>query len=265
MRVAVLLATYNGERYLGEQLNSLLAQTFTNFTIHVSDDASQDDTAALLDAYALRFPDKFVIHNNLKRLGAKDNFFFLLSRVEADRYFFSDQDDVWYPEKMERLLKKMGVKEMPYLVHCDLEVVDESLKPLYPSFWARMGIKPEEPHPLAKLLRYDAVTGCALLFNCALRERVLATGFPTMHDQWLGLTAAIFGGIGLVREPLVRYRQHAQNVIGAKPPTFFKWLISGLRRHLLNDCPRRKIARLLLEKYDLPKDAHDTVSRFLKK
>ncbi len=270
MSIAVLLATYNGERFLTEQIESLLNQTVKEFKIHVSDDQSQDGTLSIIESYAHRFPDKFVIHKKNTRLGAKENFYFLLGKVSSSYLFFCDQDDVWDPFKMEKLLKKMKQMEgvfgqIPLLVHCDLRVMNESLEVIHPSFWEYMGILPMEPHPLGRLLRYDAVTGCASLMNGALRELVVKKVPPVMHDAWMALGASIFGQIGVVREPLVDYRQHSQNVVGAKPPTFFKWLISGMNRHLFNKCPRRERAQFLLEYFNLPEKEKQVVLQFLKK
>jgi glycosyltransferase involved in cell wall biosynthesis len=270
MSVAVLLATYQGEAFLEEQIESLLNQTFSEFTIHVSDDLSDDRTVSILEAYAHRLPQKFVLHKKNNRLGVKDHFFFLLKEVSASYLFFCDQDDVWHPSKMERLMSKMHEMEsrfgsIPLLVHCNLRVVSESLEVIHPSFWSFMGIEVFEPHKIDHLLRYDAVTGCALLINKELKQLILPMGFPIMHDAWLALGASLFGQIGVVKEALVDYRQHKNNVIGAKPVTFFKKLRDRVNRHIFGRSLRKERAQLLLKHFDVKKEEREIILEFLKK
>ena len=137
--IAVLLATYNGERFLREQIESLYAQTIKDWTIYVHDDGSTDGTKAILDEYVEK-KDNFVVLDYPSQKGASNNFFSLLKRVNASYFFFADQDDVWMSNKMEKCLVRMlqiekSTISKPVLVCCDACVTDEKLKVVSPSLW----------------------------------------------------------------------------------------------------------------------------------
>lgn len=144
--IDVLLASCDGEKFLAAQLDSILAQSYNHFRIIVSDDASQDKSPIILQKYAERYPEKFVIIESHpspsqgERLGAKANFSKLLGFSSAPYIMFSDQDDVWMPQKIEKTLLEMKSLELkygalPFLVHSDLVVVEENMKVLNHSFW----------------------------------------------------------------------------------------------------------------------------------
>jgi glycosyltransferase involved in cell wall biosynthesis len=224
--VTVLLATRNGAAHLAEQLDSLLAQTLPA-RILVRDDASGDATPALIDHYARKHPSIEHIEPGSPASGsATANFSRLLSHVlgtsSAPPYLMlCDQDDVWLPAKVEVTLARMRTLErsypgQPLLVHTDMIVTDEDLRPLHPSLW---GYQHSNPHldGLNRLLLQNTVTGCSVLCNLALAR--LAAPIPAavaMHDWWLALTASAFGHIGIVEEPTLYYRQHERNATGAK-------------------------------------------------
>lgn len=220
--IDILLATYNGERFLAEQLNSLLAQRSVNIRVLVHDDGSTDATRDILQNYAQRFPDKIVLIDGPTRLGARGNFAYLLQHVAAPYVALSDQDDVWLQNKLRILLAKIHEmeaaygKNTPLLVHCDLEVVDEGMAPIHRSFWCYQGINPARDK-LNHLLVQNNVTGCASLMNLALvRYALPIPGFARMHDHWIALVASAFGHASYVRRPLVKYRQHEKNTLGAR-------------------------------------------------
>ncbi|MGC3963372.1 MAG: glycosyltransferase family 2 protein [Rhodocyclaceae bacterium] len=222
-RIDILLATYNGGRYLSEQLASLETQTHPDWHLIVRDDGSSDDTNAILQDFARRCPQRVTMLPTEARLGARASFAALMSQAKADYIAFCDQDDIWQPQKLERLFACMRNLEgeadvVPALVHCDLELVDETLSPIAPSFWRYQGIDPAR-NDLARLLMENTVTGCATLINRALLERALPMpDAAQMHDYWLALIAAAMGRIAYVDASLVRYRQHGKNVVGASRP-----------------------------------------------
>lgn len=221
--VDILLGTFNGARYLQAQIESLHAQQDVSFRILVRDDASTDDTPAIIARYRRAAPDSFVILSNPAPEGAIRNFSALLERSEAPYVALCDQDDVWVPHKLRALHTKMRELEAragpdtPMLVHSDLRVVDDSLRELHPSFWRYSGFDPGHA-TFARLLVKNTITGCATLANRALVR--LALPIPSsaiLHDYWLALVCAAAGRSATVREPLVAYRQHARNVVGARP------------------------------------------------
>lgn len=220
--IAVLLATYNGERFLREQIESLYAQTIKDWTIYVHDDGSTDGTKAILDEYAEK-KDNFVVLDYPSQKGASNNFFSLLKRVDASYFFFADQDDVWMSNKMEKCLGRMlqiekSTISKPVLVCCDACVTDEKLKVISPSLWERSGAHPEFLTNFNESAATPFVTGCTMLLNNAAKESVLwdVIEKATMHDAFI--TLCVFKAYGIVepiRESLMYYRQHGENTLGA--------------------------------------------------
>lgn len=225
--VEVLLATYNGERFLRQQIDSILSQSYENLRILARDDGSSDSTMAILNEYEQRFPNRFrIIPKSTPGRGAKENFLQLMKVSTADYVCFSDQDDVWLADKVNRTMLAMAVLESqrgmttPLLVFTDLRVVDDALKMLHKSFWQHSGTKPGHIHRLNLLLGHNVVTGCTMLINRSLLD--MALHMPqeaSMHDSWIALLASSFGAAKIVPEKTVLYRQHDQNVIGTDERT----------------------------------------------
>lgn len=220
-KISVLLATYNSEKYIREQIESLFAQSYNNISITVSDDNSTDSTMEILNEYALKHENFFIIKSSEPLKSAQANFWFLLKNApEADYYMFCDHDDLWKKEKIEKTLKKMQDIEnpqMPALVHSDLSVVDEKLNVISPSMFSMQ--KLSKIQSLENTLIQNNVTGCTVMINNALRN--LATKKQTvenmlMHDWFLAILCLATGTVGFVDEPLILYRQHGNNEVGAK-------------------------------------------------
>jgi glycosyltransferase involved in cell wall biosynthesis len=234
--VHVLLACYNGEKYLQAQLDSLLNQTFSAFHILARDDGSTDATLQILKEYQEKHPEKIKLITSSSRLGVVGNFSALLMQSSADYVFFSDQDDLWHLDKMQDFLDVIQAHEalypqMPLLIHSDLEVVSQSLHILHPSFWQLSGLIPAKMQRFNRLLVQNCVTGCAMAINKPLRS--LIGEMPEaalMHDGWIALIAAAFGKIVSMDKTTVKYRQHSANAIGA-PRSFFKAVWHKLGTH----------------------------------
>ena len=223
-RIDILLATYNGARFLPEQLASLAAQTHTDWRLLVRDDGSRDNSVEIVRDWAKGVPQTVeIVEDGRTGLGASLNFAALLEQSDAPYFAFCDQDDVWLPEKLELMLRLMHQFEhhdgadKPLLAFCDLAVVDEQMQELSSSFWhaSRLPMTAETLRPNQIMVR-NPVTGCATLGNAALRN----IGLPIpadarMHDWWLALVAGAGGGLRPVPKALVRYRQHRNNVVGA--------------------------------------------------
>ena len=225
-RIYILLGTYNGARFIGEQLRSIQGQTVSNWNLLVRDDGSHDGTLEVVAEAARRDERIRFLRDAHGRLGAVGNFGELMRiahAAKADYIFFSDQDDVWVSNKIaDQLTYLMGMEsghgqKTPILVHSDLEVISEQLERIHPSFMGYQGLAHESRDPLRVLLTQNFVTGCATAINRPLLE--LATPLPAeaiMHDWWLALCAAACGRLEYLPHALVRYRQHGANQIGAE-------------------------------------------------
>lgn len=223
MKIEILLATYNGEKFLHEQLLSIAGQSKTDFKVLISDGGSTDRTLEIAKEWAVKDP-RFQLLPSIGRLGVQENFSRLMKEATGDYLFFADQDDVWkkdklalFIEKMDQLEREHG-KEKPLLVHSDLEVVDEKLALISPSFWKFIRLDPFKGNRFSRLLLQNTVTGAVCLINRPLLE--LAKPVPpeaVMHDWWLALVASAFGVIGSIESSTVFYRQHGKNAVGAKP------------------------------------------------
>lgn len=238
LEVEVLLATCNGERFLREQIDSILGQDYEHLRVLARDDGSSDRTPEILLEYATRFPDRFnVLLSEHAPIGAKQNFLLLMKAATANHICFCDQDDVWLPNKirrtkeaMDRLESKWG-KNLPLLVFTDLRVVDDKLNQLHPSFWAYMGIDPERIGQLNRLLVQGVVTGCTALLNRRLIN--LSLRMPDealMHDRWIALLTSTMGKYTAVKRPTILYRQHDRNTLGTGSTQQTKTLLERFGR-----------------------------------
>jgi glycosyltransferase involved in cell wall biosynthesis len=243
---AILLATYNGARFLPVQLDSLLAQTYQDYVVVARDDGSQDTTSDLLFNFKKQREGRCLIISDRDRdLGACRNFGRLLRLALAHdselKYFaFCDQDDWWAPDKLRAMISQLCAlrqenPDLPLLVHCDLEIVDEELRPIASSYWRHQKVDPAQ-HQLRSLLFRNSTVGCAMIINRKLAEIVLPIPAEAiMHDWWITLVAAITGKIGVAPRRFVKYRQHKGNTLGAKSRGLKRFLsLEHWRTRILN-------------------------------
>jgi len=226
-KICISLCSYNGEDFLEEQIESILLQSEENLSLIIRDDKSSDSSNDILEIFRQR-DSRVSLSNTLdENLGAKENFSYLLkesSHAPFDYFALSDQDDVWIESKLALQLSAMQQIEARrplgrpiILVHSDLEVVNASLDRVAPSLMKYQGIHHEPINPLCVLLAQNFVTGCTILMNRELLDFALPVPEEAlMHDWWLALCAAVFGHIEYIDEPLVKYRQHGKNEVGAK-------------------------------------------------
>jgi hypothetical protein len=222
-RVQILLSTWNGERWLPELLASLEKQTFQDWQLLVRDDGSTDQTLRIVLKWQAAHPDKLAgLLLDGSHLGSKLSFSRLVEASTAPCLMFCDQDDVWFPEKVElqytalRRLEAQYGESMPLLVHSDLVVVDAERAIQAVSFWDYRDFEIGQ-RKQAYLLN-NVVTGCATAFNRAAADWAFPLPFYAMeHDRWLALVCAWFGQIQALPHPLLLYRQHEDNLIGAEP------------------------------------------------
>lgn len=218
----ILMAVYNGEEYLAEQIESILAQSARDWRLYICDDGSADSSFAIASEYAEKYPEYIsVMQNETPSGSACGNFMGMLKRSQADYVMFSDQDDVWHPEKLRVTMEEMKRLEVrfpdsPLLVHTELEVADRDMNVTSPSFTRFQGLEPRF-QSLSRLVCQNNITGCTMLINRRLADivRDAPTHAMLMHDWWIGMAAAAFGHIGFVEKPLIKYRQHGGNQLGA--------------------------------------------------
>ncbi len=210
--VSIALATYNGERFLRGQLDSLIGQSYRRLEIVVCDDDSSDGTRKILAEYQEKHPRLFRIYCNNGNIGYIKNFERAANLCEGRFIAFCDQDDVWDPQKIETLVNRIGRYA---LIHSDAVLIDEA-GVLISSSYSRYSGKNVRPTGFIDLLMNNGVTGCTCLF----RKEILAIAgrFPEKlpHDHWIALVAHENGGIAYIPERFTLYRQHSWNRFGAK-------------------------------------------------
>ena len=224
MKVSVCMAAYHGERYIGQQIRSILSELRQGDELLVSDDAGGGETERIVRSIAQE--DARVQYLRGEGKGVVRNFERVLTAASGDVLFLSDQDDVWLPGKVEAVLRE--IENGACLVVHDARVTDESLHTIAPSFFAQ---RLSRAGFLRNFLR-NSYMGCCMALTRPVLERALP--FPPdlpMHDQWLGLTAEKVGRVCFLRQPYLLYRQHGGNVTGGKTSFSQKlrWRLALLR------------------------------------
>lgn len=226
-RVDILLATHNGVAFLPDQIASLFAQSHNNFRIYIRDDASMDATPKLVQCLTSKYPDKVRwVGGSRNRQGPISEYSNLMENTKSNYIMLCDQDDVWLPDKIKISLERMAQLESihglqtPILIHTDMTVVDINLVRIHNSFVRYQYLNPQ-CDSINRLLVQNVVTGCTILMNRPLKEKIKRIPKDVrMHDWWIGLVASLFGVIDFIGIPTMLYRQHDKNTVGAKPLTF---------------------------------------------
>jgi len=234
--VAILMATYNGEKYIEEQVESILNQTYKDFVLYIRDDNSTDNTNNIIAKYVEKYPNRIIkVEDNKIAKGACKNFMFLLEHVynlnKYEMFMFCDQDDVWLENKVECTIneyQKVDNKEQPILVHTDLNVVDAELNIINESFLEYSNLDGKYIK-FNNYLIQNNVTGCTMLINKKLVE-LLKFNIQDirMHDWYFALIASAFGKVIFINKKTIKYRQHGKNVLGAKKVKGIKGIYNKL-------------------------------------
>ena len=232
MKVNILMSTYNGQQFLAEQIRSIQDQSYTDWTLFIRDDGSSDNTKEILKDFERQDSRIHLIDSDKSdNLGVIKSFHKLVNHDRADYYFFSDQDDVWLPNKLELSLKEAQnyPADLPLMVYMDLKVVNQDLEIMTESM-----VKSQSHHANTELvqeLTENTVTGGVAMINHALAEMWQETDDILMHDWYLALLASAFGNLVFIDQPGELYRQHSDNVLGARTLSkrFKKWI----RPHIL--------------------------------
>ena len=222
VKVSVVLCTYNGERFLAEQLQSILDQTHPADEIIVSDDGSSDSTLKIVEGFRsannrTRKPE-WTVQSRKKPLGVAGNFASALTKARGEFIVLADQDDAWEPNRLEKGLAQF--RDDVLLVHCDATLIDEAGRQTGSLMSALRLTRGERRsllsgNALDALLRRNLVTGATTIIRASLLQQALPIPEGWVHDEWLGLVAAAQGGVAFSEDPLIRYRQHESNEIGA--------------------------------------------------
>lgn len=236
-KIAILMATYNGEKFIKEQIDSILAQTYTDFVLYIHDDGSTDGTMSILKEYEAKNPARIVIMEGESTGCARNNFLYMHKMVNAPYYMCSDQDDVWLKDKIEITIGRMEKLEKlstlkPNLVYTELRVVDERLNTIEDTMSVYQRLDCKDNSESFKLMQ-NSVTGCTMMVNRQLRD--MMCGFYDidniiMHDWWAAIIAAHFGAISFIDKPTILYRQHGDNSVGAKKSHGLKFILSKLNK-----------------------------------
>lgn len=214
-----MLPVFNGERFLPQQLDSLLDQTYQDWICVIRDDGSTDRSSAVIEAYSKSYPGKFlVVNDEYGNVGTVQCLNLIANHVKTPLFALCDQDDVWVREKLaiavEAYSAHIDGSSHPLLIYSDLQVVDETLQVLRPSFLKALGVDARGAFDCLPVM--NKIAGCSMLGN----RQLLQLAFPVprcapMHDYWLGIVAKYSGNALPIEQALVLYRQHGANQLGA--------------------------------------------------
>jgi glycosyltransferase involved in cell wall biosynthesis len=227
IRISIAMCTFNGARYLSEQLSSIASQTTPPDELIVCDDGSVDDTIRILSTFATQVPFDVRVFENEARLGPVKNFEKAISLCRGEIIALCDQDDVWKPHKLATLLEAFRNDPEAVYAFSDAEMVDEGGGPLGSTLWDAVGLRKNlpafsGPGQLEMLLRKSLVTGAAMAFRSSFREVVLPIPLDWMHDGWIAtLGSALSRGVA-VSDTLLLYRRHAGQACGWRSKTFWQ-------------------------------------------
>jgi hypothetical protein len=243
--IGVALCTYNGERYVREQVRSIFAQTRLPDLLLACDDASHDGTVAALEELAAQAPFPVRIVRNSANLGFRRNFEEAISGCDADIIVLADQDDWWCPEKLEKIETAFERDPSAAAVFSDADLVDESLSFMGRTLLDALTLDGAERHsvrsglPFRVLIRRNIVCGATVAFRAEWKAQLLPIPKNALHDEWIGLVTAAHHALRFIPEPLIRYRQHTANEIGLRSR---RW---QQRMHALFRPQRADVERLL--------------------
>lgn len=252
-RVAVLMSTYNGEKYIREQIDSILAQKNVDVSLIIRDDGSLDRTETIIEDYCSRY-ENVVFLDDREHLGPGISFLKLLSYAYCEKkgydfFSFADQDDIWLDRKLETAVEALKEKQSACLYCCNQEIYSEgSLKGL-------MHVSPPDFSFKGHLLK-NTVSGCTFVLNRSLADAVVRSGLPDevisefrFHDAWIIMISLTIGEVLYDSNAYILYRIHDNNVVGLDKSKPLKQrvalLLSGRKKNLAE-----RQAKFLLEKFN---------------
>lgn len=218
--IDILLPTYNGSKYLPPLLDSILNQTYNDVRFIVRDDGSKDSTLEVIKGYKNRYPERFtLVEDRLGNQGSSGSNDVLIKYVTSDYFMFCDQDDIWEPNKIEVCMKEMNrlesqYSDKPILVCSDACCFDENDSITAPSFFESQKFC-DVTDNYHKMLALNVVQGATALMNKKVLDVIKYIPKDLFHDWWVGVIVCYYGKVSYIHQPLLRYRQHSSNVVGA--------------------------------------------------
>jgi len=214
--VSIVMAVYNGQKYLESQIESILAQSYKNIELIIVDDKSIDKSIEIISNFAKK-DDRVKIFKNNNNLGIVENFLKGLEHAAGDFFCFCDQDDYWVSDKIEVLSRLLDKDKKNMLAYSDMEICDENLKVLHKSFQETSGILPRKGHLGEISFLRNIMPGCSMMFRKEVKELLnkMKEPIPLMHDHMAFIVSSLLGNIVYSKKQLVKYRQHNENNIGA--------------------------------------------------
>lgn len=238
--LSILMGTFNGAKYLKEQIESIISQTYKDWILYIRDDGSTDLTMNILEEYERNYSNIKIVRDISYQNGAKYNFMHLLRLVQSDYYMFCDQDDIWLPDKIALSMELMHGLEgynnsIPILIHTDMKIVDSNLIVLSESLYKTMRIKPHIVDSFNFMGVCSCGPGCTMLFNDKAKKVSLkydSYDEIPMHDWWVAINTVKYGKVAFLPIPTILYRQHDNNTVGASDVnTYYVWeKIKGLQK-----------------------------------
>lgn len=220
--VSVALCTYNGEKFIKEQLESYSHQVQLPDELVICDDCSADGTIRIIESFRDDAPFDIRLEINPRRLGSTKNFERAINLCKGDAIFLSDQDDWWYPEKIQSLVQHLSSPKKYGAVFSDAEIVDDTLRSQNRTLWESIGFNRNKRKKFVRggsvpvLLKENVVTGATMAFDASFKDILLPIPDVWVHDAWIALLLSFKSDLKMVEKPLIKYRQHVTQQIGVK-------------------------------------------------
>ncbi len=220
-KALICLSTYNGEPFLEDLLVSLVSQHYSNWTCVVRDDGSNDGTWDILSEYLNKYPRHFSLLSDREHVGWKESFKRLLDTAitevkDADYVFFCDQDDIWFPNKIEKMISTAEEKDNCFLFS-DLLVIDEKGEKRYPSFFSLNAFSPERL-TITSLCAHNPIPGMSMAVSYKLLTKILPIPKGVAFDWWVAVVSLLIGEVLCVPDQLAGYRVYGGNQVGVRSP-----------------------------------------------
>lgn len=276
--IDIIMAAYHGEKYIEQQIRSIMDNSYKDICLTVYDDSAdvleQDRNRVTVEKIVEKLQEEYKERlryiKNEQNKGCIRNFLEGLKNSTAEYIMFSDQDDVWLPDKIEKSFDKIRDMEqqygkVPIAVFSDARVVNERLEVIEESFHRSNHLNTNKLR-LANLLMENKLNGCTTIVNAAVREKLITLPeHAKMHDWWVALIAASFGKIAYIKEPTMLYRQHEENVIGNQQyGSYVKKRLKSLgeQRNVLRENMKQAEEFLAIYEEELTKDKKEIIRRF---